>query len=357
MFLLKYIKNNKALIFKNLSIIVWSDSIVNGLEKRVTDQRIRFLRKLYAFVIVFISLSSFLTFINPNDNFRTAFNAVIAITQVVSFFVFLFDYASHWVTFYTRKNTQNWSRIKTLLRYPISFPGIVILICLLSSLNVLQILNNSIEIPPYLNFFKSLNFAKIFRILFCLKLIAGIAYIFDAFKEQKKVLLYLFWLSIIFILLFGLVILNNEVQELNLVQMNWLKENNIDPSDTAKYLNDPSYKALSNGYITNFFDAIYFMTITLTTIGYGDLTPHSPVSKFVVMLAAILGVAIIAIPSGVIAGSFLNLLQSHFKDKKKEKQEAKKQALKDKEALEAKATKAEKNTEKTHLDENNLWLS
>ena len=58
-----------------------------------------------------------------------------------------------------------------------------------------------------------------------------------------------------------------------------------------------------------FFDALYWATVTLTTVGYGDVCPVTNVGRFVSMLSSIFGVAIIALPSGVITASYLDELR------------------------------------------------
>lgn len=59
-----------------------------------------------------------------------------------------------------------------------------------------------------------------------------------------------------------------------------------------------------------FFDALYWATVTLTTVGYGDLTPVTDIGRFVSMLSSLFGVAIIALPSGVITASYLEELKN-----------------------------------------------
>lgn len=67
--------------------------------------------------------------------------------------------------------------------------------------------------------------------------------------------------------------------------------------------------------INNFFDALYWATTTLTTVGYGDIFPTSNIGRIISMVSAIVGVAIIALPSGVITASYLDELKN---DKKNE---------------------------------------
>ena len=65
----------------------------------------------------------------------------------------------------------------------------------------------------------------------------------------------------------------------------------------------------------SFFDALYWATVTLTTVGYGDLCPVTDIGRVVSMLSSLFGVAIIALPSGVITASYLEGLREYRKSK------------------------------------------
>ncbi len=54
-----------------------------------------------------------------------------------------------------------------------------------------------------------------------------------------------------------------------------------------------------NGFIS-IPQSIYWAIITVTTVGYGDIVPHTILGKFISSFAMIIGYAIIAVPTGII---------------------------------------------------------
>ncbi|WP_261663246.1 ion transporter [Deinococcus sp. Marseille-Q6407] len=46
--------------------------------------------------------------------------------------------------------------------------------------------------------------------------------------------------------------------------------------------------------------AIYWAVVTVTTVGYGDISPGTPAGKFLATVAMLLGYAIIAVPTGIV---------------------------------------------------------
>lgn len=54
-------------------------------------------------------------------------------------------------------------------------------------------------------------------------------------------------------------------------------------------------------------DALWWAVVTLTTIGYGDAYPITPMGKLFTTVVAIVGIAIIAIPTGIIVSAFSRL--------------------------------------------------
>jgi voltage-gated potassium channel len=54
-----------------------------------------------------------------------------------------------------------------------------------------------------------------------------------------------------------------------------------------------------------FFDALYWATISITTIGYGDISPVTLLGRIITMISALVGMAVIALPTGIITASYM----------------------------------------------------
>ena len=46
--------------------------------------------------------------------------------------------------------------------------------------------------------------------------------------------------------------------------------------------------------------SVYWAIVTLTTVGYGDMSPHTPLGQLIASIVVILGYGIIAIPTGLV---------------------------------------------------------
>ena len=55
-----------------------------------------------------------------------------------------------------------------------------------------------------------------------------------------------------------------------------------------------------NGF-TSIPMAMYWATVTITTVGYGDMTPHTPLGKAIASFMMLLGWGILAVPTGIVS--------------------------------------------------------
>lgn len=55
--------------------------------------------------------------------------------------------------------------------------------------------------------------------------------------------------------------------------------------------------------------AMWWSIATLTTVGYGDVTPLSPLGKICAGMTAFIGIGIVAMPTGILAAAFSEAYQ------------------------------------------------
>ena len=99
--------------------------------------------------------------------------------------------------------------------------------------------------------------------------------IVNVFQKQKGSLVAMCWIAGAYILISALIIFNVEPQSFD-----------------------------------TFFDAIYWATVSLTTVGYGDIYPVTTIGRIITMISSVFGIAIIAMPAGIITAGILDELNN-----------------------------------------------
>jgi voltage-gated potassium channel len=56
---------------------------------------------------------------------------------------------------------------------------------------------------------------------------------------------------------------------------------------------------------TNIPNGIYWSIVTMSTVGYGDITPSTPLGKFLSAAVMLLGYTIIAVPTGIVSATMI----------------------------------------------------
>ncbi len=64
-----------------------------------------------------------------------------------------------------------------------------------------------------------------------------------------------------------------------------------------------------NTFNDNYFNALYWACISLATVGYGDIYPVTILGKTLGMITSLVGIAVIALPIGVISNKFMEKIQ------------------------------------------------
>ncbi|WP_427964415.1 ion transporter [Altererythrobacter sp.] len=75
---------------------------------------------------------------------------------------------------------------------------------------------------------------------------------------------------------------------------------------TALYMTEGDIQPEAFGSIPR---ALWWSVITLTTVGYGDVTPITPLGQVFAGILALSGIAFVAMPTGIIAAAFSDAMQ------------------------------------------------
>ncbi len=198
---------------------------------------------------------------------------VFRLIEIVTVSAFIIDYLFRWFTC-TLLLKRGWM---SYVIYPFTPMAIVDLLSILPGLNL---------ISPEFKLLRMTRLLKIVRLLKIFRYSDKITIFLRVLKKERQVLLSVLMLALFYIFLTALVMFNAEPH--------------INPH---------------TGEVTfhSFFDALYWATVTLTTVGYGDLCPVTDIGRVVSMLSSLFGVAIIALPSGVITASYLEELRDYRK--------------------------------------------
>ncbi|MCB4800180.1 ion transporter [Neotamlana laminarinivorans] len=70
-----------------------------------------------------------------------------------------------------------------------------------------------------------------------------------------------------------------------------------------------------NGF-SNIPKSVYWCIVTLTTVGFGDIAPQTPLGQFLASLVMILGYGIIAVPTGIVSSEYSNQNKNSNNDNK-----------------------------------------
>ena len=202
---------------------------------------------------------------------------------------FIVDYILRWITADYRTNRKN--KLAFIL-YPITPMAIIDLLSILPIVNLLS---------PTFKVFRVTRLLKILRIFKAIRYFEPLETILAVIRKQWVILLTVLSLAFFYIFITALIMFN--------------AEEDINP-ETGEYL------------FNNFFDAFYWAACTLTTVGYGDLYPISNTGRVISIISAMVGIAIIALPSGIITAGYMDELRI-----RKEKKEAKKGRNTEKEGL------------------------
>ncbi len=153
--------------------------------------------------------------------------------------------------------------VKSPIRYAKSFYGVIDLLSILPT--YLSIL---LPQTQYLLVIRSLRLMRVFRIFKLTQFVReGMTIVLALKASARKILVFLATVFIISIIMGSIVYV-------------------VESPVNDKFDSIPQ--------------SVYWSIVTITTVGYGDISPVTPLGKFVASLIMLLGYAIIAVPTGIV---------------------------------------------------------
>ena len=64
----------------------------------------------------------------------------------------------------------------------------------------------------------------------------------------------------------------------------------------------------------NAFSGLWWAVATLTTVGYGDIYPITPIGRFLGAIIAILGIGMVAVPTSILSAGFMELIETNAEE-------------------------------------------
>lgn len=209
-------------------------------------------------------------------------NIVFHIFDIASCTLFILDYLLRWAS-YPIQHPERRMWVSYLL-YPLKPMAIIDLLSILPTFSVLT---------PTLKIARVSRLLKLLRVIKFVRYFEPLGIIIAVIKRQRHILYTVFTLAVFYIFITAMIMFN--------------AEEDINP-ETGEYL------------FGNFFDAFYWAACTLTTVGYGDLYPISTIGRVISIISAMVGIAVIALPSGIITAGYLDELKERKEREEKDKQ-------------------------------------
>lgn len=235
-----------------------------------------FIERLFELILIVIIILNILVIIIDSVNtISTQYNYVFSRFELFSVIFFTLEYLAR--IYAAVENPRFRHPIKGRLRFIVTPAAIIDLLAFL---------------PLYLTFLPlDLRFLRVFRLmaLFRVFKIARYLHALHIFKrvlverKEQLVLSFIFILFILILVSFPLFYIEHDAQP-------------------DKFSSIPA--------------TMWWGVATLTTVGYGDIVPITPLGKFLGGLFAIAGVGFLALPAGILSSGFFSLLHNKGEGKK-----------------------------------------
>lgn len=226
------------------------------------------------FLMILILLNGIVVVVDTVDSWHQAYGDYFHYFEVFSLVVFSIEYLLRlWVITY-EEEYQHWFWGR--LRYAFSAMALIDLVAILPAFLTMFFTFD-------LMFLRLLRIMRLFRLLKLTRHIASMDLLDDVIKHKKEQLV----VTVVMILI--LLLFSSSLM--------YIAEHEAQPD---KFSDIPS--------------AMWYGVATITTVGYGDVFPITPLGKFLGAIVAFLGIAMFALPTSILASGFTEIIENKRRD-------------------------------------------
>ena len=234
------------------------------LEKGNPNDRVSFYSDIFLISLIIFNIIAVL--LETVDSIYARYSLEFLIFERFSTVIFLIEYILRlWVC--VEEKIQS-NKLISRLKYACTWPAIIDLLAVLSGL-LPMLFEVDLRILRALRMLRLLKFSRYFKVM---NLLLGVL------KEEKQS-----FLAAMFLLTIAMLV-----------------------ASTGIYMFEKDAQPDKFGSIP---EAMWWAIATLTTIGYGDVTPVTGMGKFFGAIIAIIGIGVVALPSGILASGFTDQLK------------------------------------------------
>lgn len=241
-----------------------------------------FYSNLFDFIIIFLIILNLVIVVLDTFNLPAWYKLTSEVIEYVSVIVFTLEYLARlWVADLTYKNlTPNQARTKHVF----SFMAIVDLFAILP-------FYIPFLIPIDLRILRSIRMIRLMRLMKINRYTTAMKTILNVFNNKKSQLLSSFAIVLILMLISSVLMYN---------------------------LEHPAQPEI----FRNAFSGLWWAVATFTTVGYGDIFPITMGGRVMAGVIAVLGIGLVAIPTGIISAGFIELIDVNVVPQKKHHKKA-----------------------------------
>lgn len=229
------------------------------------------------FIIILIILNVIAIALDTLTGISGQLQKSLKIFEIVSIGIFTIEYLMRLYVSDITHPAKN--KVASILKFMVSPFGIIDLLAILP-------FYIPFIIKVDLRFLRILRLVRFFRVLKISRYNSTLKLIRDVLKEKRAEIGMTFFIAALLLLVSGFVM--------------YSVENPVQPDK-----------------FPNIFASLWWAVATLTTVGYGDIYPVTTIGKIISGVVAVLGIGLIALPTGIISAGFIEKINQPKNEKEK----------------------------------------